>query len=54
MDQAASRGMRLDPATVEGIGEQVARHNRSGRVALWVIALVACAAVAVSLVSVLR
>ena len=29
------------PATVEGIGQEVARHDRSGRVALWVIALVA-------------
>jgi ubiquinone biosynthesis protein len=52
-DQAASRGMRLDPSTVEGIGAEVARHNRSGRAALWVIALVACV-VAVFVVSVLR
>jgi ubiquinone biosynthesis protein len=53
-DQAAARGMRLDPATVEDIGEQIARHDRSGRVALWVIAFVGAVAVAATLVSVLR
>ena len=48
-------GVRLHPSTVEGIGEQVARHNRSGRAALWVIALAACgAAVAALLIGVLR
>lgn len=52
-DHAARSGVRLDPVTVEGIGAEVARHNRSGRVALWVIALVACV-VAVFVVSVLR
>ena len=40
--------------TVEGIGQEVARHGRSGRVALWVIALVAAgAAVAAFIFSVL-
>ncbi len=53
MDQAATRGMRLDPSTVEGIGEEMARHNRSGRVALWVIAAAACV-VAVTVISVLH
>ncbi len=51
----AARGMRLDPLTVEGIGHEVARYGRSGRVALWVIALAATgAAVAAIVVSVLR
>ncbi len=54
LDQMAEHGVKLDAVTVEGIGEQVARHNRSGRAALWVIALVACAAVAVAILSVLR
>jgi ubiquinone biosynthesis protein len=44
LDVMAARGLRLDPATVEGIGHEVARYGRSGRVALWVIAIVACAA----------
>jgi ubiquinone biosynthesis protein len=47
LDQMAERGIKLDSRTVEGIGEQVARHDRSGRAALWVIALVACIAVVV-------
>jgi ubiquinone biosynthesis protein len=55
LDQMAVRGMRLDPATVEGIGHEVARYGRSGRVALWVIALAASgAAFAAIAVSVLR
>jgi ubiquinone biosynthesis protein len=55
IDSIAERGVRLHPETVEGIGAEVARYGRSGRVALWVIALVASgAAVAASLVSVLR
>jgi ubiquinone biosynthesis protein len=54
-DEMGARGLRLDPLTVEGIGLEVARHNRSGRVALWVIAAVACvAAVATFTFSVLR
>jgi ubiquinone biosynthesis protein len=48
-------GVRLHPDTVEGIGHEVARYGKSGRVALWVIALVASgAAVAASLLSMLR
>ena len=55
LDRMAARGMRLDPLTVEGIGHEVARYGRSGRVALWVIALAATgAAVAAIVVSVLR
>jgi ubiquinone biosynthesis protein len=52
-DQTARSGVRLDPSTVEGIGAEVARRQRSGRAALWVIAFVACV-VAVFVVSVLR
>ena len=36
-----ARGIRLHEETVEGIGQEVARHTARGRVALWVIALVA-------------
>jgi ubiquinone biosynthesis protein len=55
IDDIVRRGVRLHPDTVEGIGAEVARYGRSGRVALWVIALVASgAAVAASLLSVLR
>jgi ubiquinone biosynthesis protein len=54
LDALGQNGIRLHPDTVEGIGQQVARHARSGRIALWVIALIASgAAVAASLVSVL-
>jgi ubiquinone biosynthesis protein len=53
LDEMAERGVRLDASTVQGIGEQVARHQRSGRAALWVIAVVA-SVVAVFAVSVLR
>ncbi|HEX9905751.1 MAG TPA: 2-polyprenylphenol 6-hydroxylase [Propylenella sp.] len=53
--EMTDRGVRLAPETVEGIGHEVARYGRSGRIALWVIALVASgAAVAASIVSVLR
>jgi ubiquinone biosynthesis protein len=34
-------GLRFDAATSEAIGKAEARHTRSGRVALWVIALAA-------------
>ena len=55
LDVMAARGLRLDPTTVEGIGHEVARYGRSGRVALWVIAIVACAAAVAALIaSVLR
>jgi ubiquinone biosynthesis protein len=51
----AEYGVRLHPSTVEGIGEEVARYGRSGRVALWIIALVASgAAVAASILSMLN
>ncbi|OLP62259.1 2-polyprenylphenol 6-hydroxylase [Xaviernesmea oryzae] len=35
----AEKGLRFDPETAEAIGRAEARHARSGRVALWVIAL---------------
>jgi ubiquinone biosynthesis protein len=54
LDRITEQGIRLDEATVAGIGEEVARYGRSGRVALWVIALVAsAAAVAAAFISVL-
>jgi ubiquinone biosynthesis protein len=39
LDVMAERGLRLDEATAQAIGKAEARHTRSGRVALWVIAL---------------
>ncbi len=55
LDQMAARGVRLDPLTVEGIGHEVARYGRSGRIALWVIAFAAAAAAIVAVtLSVLR
>jgi ubiquinone biosynthesis protein len=49
------KGLRLHPDTVEGIGVEVAARGRSGRVALWVIALTALsAAVAATLISMVR
>lgn len=49
------KGFRLHPDTVEGIGAEVAARGRSGRVALWIIALTAlCAAVAATLIFMLR
>ncbi len=39
LDVAAQQGLRLDPETAKAIGREEARRNRSGRVALWVIAL---------------
>jgi len=38
IDQMAKNGVRLDKPTIEAIGKAEARHSRSGRVALWVIA----------------
>jgi len=35
----SEHGLRFDPETAEAIGKSEARHNRSGRVALWIIAL---------------
>jgi ubiquinone biosynthesis protein len=37
----AENGMRLAPDTVEQIGKAEASHSRSGRIALWIIALAA-------------
>jgi ubiquinone biosynthesis protein len=35
----SENGLRFDPLTAEAIGKAEAKHNRSARVALWVIAL---------------
>jgi ubiquinone biosynthesis protein len=35
----SENGLRFDPQTTEAIGKSEARHNRSGRIALWIIAL---------------
>jgi ubiquinone biosynthesis protein len=35
----SENGLRFDPQTAEAIGKAEARHNRSARVALWIIAL---------------
>lgn len=35
----SEHGLRFDPETAEAIGKSEARHNRSGRLALWIIAL---------------
>ena len=35
----SEHGLRFDPETTEAIGRSEARHSRSGRVALWIIAL---------------
>ena len=35
----AEHGLRFDEGTARAIGKAEARHTRSGRVALWVIAL---------------
>jgi ubiquinone biosynthesis protein len=39
LDAMAEHGLRFDRATAEAIGKAEARHTRSGRLALWVIAL---------------
>ena len=53
LDRLTEDGIRLHPETVDGIGAEVARHSRSGRIALWVIALLASgSAIAASLLSV--
>ena len=41
VDKMAANGLRFDAETSEAIGRAEARHNRSGRWALWVIALCA-------------
>ncbi|QDC00642.1 2-polyprenylphenol 6-hydroxylase [Mesorhizobium sp. 8] len=38
VDAMAEHGLRFDAATAEAIGKAEARHSRSGRLALWVIA----------------
>ena len=39
IDAMAEHGLRFDPETAKAIGKAEARHTRSGRIALWVIAL---------------
>ncbi|MEK1854320.1 MAG: 2-polyprenylphenol 6-hydroxylase [Phyllobacterium sp.] len=39
LDQMAENGLRFDEQTAKAIGKAEARHTRSGRIALWVIAL---------------
>ncbi len=39
LDIMAENGLRFDEATAKAIGKAEARHTRSGRVALWIIAL---------------
>lgn len=39
LDKMAVSGLRFDPETSEAIGKAEARHTRSGRIALWVIAI---------------
>lgn len=39
LDRMTEKGLRFDADTAEKIGRAEARHTRSGRVALWVIAL---------------
>lgn len=39
--EMGAKGMQLDPSTVEAIGKAEAHYSRSGRWALWLIALIA-------------
>jgi ubiquinone biosynthesis protein len=39
IDAMAENGLRFDAETAKAIGKAEARHTRSGRMALWVIAL---------------
>jgi len=41
IDEMSTNGLRFDTETTEAIGRSEARHARSGRIALWVIALTA-------------
>ncbi|MEO4044071.1 2-polyprenylphenol 6-hydroxylase [Hoeflea sp. CAU 1731] len=41
IDQMGRNGLRFDDETAQAIGKAEARHTRSGRIALWVIALMA-------------
>ncbi|GGB48140.1 putative protein kinase UbiB [Roseibium aquae] len=43
LERMTHKGLRFDPETAEAIGKAEARHTRSGRVALWVIAVSAAA-----------
>ena len=43
LDVMSTNGLRFDDRTAEAIGKAEARHTRSGRIALWVIALTAIA-----------
>ena len=45
IDSMSENGLRFDADTAEAIGKAEARHSRSGRIALWVIAI--CAVIAV-------
>ena len=49
VDKMAVSGLRFDAATSEAIGKAEARHTRSGRIALWVIAL-SLAAIAIRII----
>jgi ubiquinone biosynthesis protein len=53
LDRLVGNGIRLHGETVQGIGEEVGRYGRSGRVALWVLALGVLAIGSALLVSVL-
>ena len=44
----SEHGLRFDPATADAIGKAEARHNRWGRIALWIIA-VALVAIAIQI-----
>ncbi|WP_346907089.1 2-polyprenylphenol 6-hydroxylase [uncultured Roseibium sp.] len=39
LESMTANGLRFDQATAEAIGKAEARHTRSGRIALWVIAI---------------
>ncbi|MXN66790.1 2-polyprenylphenol 6-hydroxylase [Stappia sp. GBMRC 2046] len=45
LEGMAQRGLRFDAQTAEAIGRAEARHSRSGRIALWVIAALIAIAV---------
>ncbi|MEP5053345.1 MAG: hypothetical protein ABJR01_00040, partial [Qipengyuania citrea] len=49
LEKMTMTGLRFDDATAEAIGKAEARHGRSGRIALWAIALSA-GAIAVHLI----
>ena len=45
IDRMSLEGVRLDKPSIDAIGKAEARHSRSGRIALWVIAIVSLYAV---------